>query len=191
MATPLVRTRRWTRLEYERLVELGVFEPGERLELLDGRLVLREPQGVSHAAGIRLAENALRAAFGAGWEIRGQLPVALDSSSEPEPDVAVVHGSTRDYLREHPSRPVLVVEVAETSLAIDRRKSGLYARAGVPEVWIVNLVEGLLETYRTPAPSPRARFGWAYTDVRRLGRSELVTPLAAPTARIAVSDLVP
>lgn len=191
MATMRVRTRRWTRFEYERLVDLGVFRPGERLELLDGRLVVGEPQGVSHATGIRMAEEALRAVFGAGWDIRGQLPVALDAYSEPEPDVAVVSGSFRDYRHEHPARPVLVVEVAESSLALDRRKGRLYARAGVPEFWLVNLVSAILEVHRTPARSGRGRIGWHYVDVRHLGRSEFVTPLAVPSARIAVSDLVP
>jgi Uma2 family endonuclease len=191
MATASVRTRRWSRTEYERLVELGIFKPGERLELLDGLLVVREPQRASHATGIRAAEDALRVAFGPGWDVRAQLPVALDDRSEPEPDVAVVPGSFRDYRREHPSRPVLVVEVAETTVAFDRQKGGLYARASVPEYWIVNLRDGVLEVYRAPAPVTGARFGWSYTDVRHLGRSESITPLAAPTARMSVADLVP
>lgn len=191
MATMRVRTRRWTRFEYERLVELGVFKPGERLELLDGRLVVGEPQGVSHATGIRMAEEALRAAFGAGWDIRGQLPVALDAYSEPEPDVAVVPGSFRDYRHEHPARPVLVVEVAESSLRLDRKKARLYARASVPELWLVNLVEGVVEVHRTPTQARPGRLGWTYADVRRLGRTDVVTPLHAPGARVAVADLLP
>jgi Uma2 family endonuclease len=191
MATQVVRTRRWSRREYERLVELGVFKPGERLELLDGVLVVREPQDAPHSLGIRMVEEALRTAFGAGWDVRGQLPIALDRYSEPEPDVAVVPGSFRDYRDEHPSRPVLAVEVSATRPAFDRRKGRLYARAGVPEFWIVNLGGRVLEVYRRPARSPRAPFGWAYAEVQHLSRSEFVTPVAAPVARIAVSDLVP
>src|SRR5204863_7843063 len=83
-------TRRWTRVEYERLIELGVFQPGERLELLDGLLVLREPQGVPHATAIRRVLRALRRALGDAWQVDSQLPLALDADSEPEPDVAVV-----------------------------------------------------------------------------------------------------
>src|SRR5918995_6305447 len=132
MATPTLRTRRWTRREYDRLVELGVFRPDERLELLDGVLMVREPQHAPHALVIRACEEALRVAFSAGWDVRVQLPIALDPHSEPEPDVAVVPGSFRDYPHEHPSRPVLLVEVSDTTLALDRRKTGLYARAGVP-----------------------------------------------------------
>ena len=184
MSTTRIQTRRWTRFEFERLVDLGVFRPGERLELLDGRLVVGEPQGVSHATGIRMAEEALRAAFGAGWEVRGQMPVALDAYSEPEPDVAVVRGSFRDYRHEHPSRPVLVVEVAESSLRLDRRKGRLYARAGVPEFWLVNLIDGVLEVHRRPTHS-------RYSEVRRLGGTELVSPLHAPDASIVVAELLP
>ena len=191
MATPTLRTRRWTRAEYERLVELGVFRPGERLELLDGTLVVREPQHAPHAMGIRAVEEALRGVFGTGWDVRVQMPIALDEHSEPEPDVAVVPGSFRDYPHEHPSRPVLVVEVADTTLAVDRRKGGLYARAHVPEYWIANLSDGLLEAHRQPVYFASSRFGWRYGDVRHLGRTELIAPLAVPETRIAVRDLVP
>ena len=178
-------------MEYERLVDLGVFEPGERLELLDGLLVVREPQNAPHATAVRAVQEALRHAFRPGHDVRPQLPVALDDSSEPEPDVAVVPGSYRDYRRGHPSRAVLVVEVADSTLTADRRKSGLYARAQVPEYWIVNLIDDVLEIYRNPVPSRASRFGWAYADTRVFRRGDSISPLAASTARIAVADLLP
>ena len=132
MAGSEIRTKRWTRREYERLVDLGAFGSEERLELIGGQLVVREPQGRPHSTAIRLVAGALRAAFGPGWNVDAQLPVALDEESEPEPDVAVVAGGPRDYLASHPSRPALVVEIALTSLALDRgEKASLYARAGV------------------------------------------------------------
>ena len=192
MSASAIRTRRWSRVEYERLIEKGVFLPDERLELLAGELVVREPQGTPHAVGITLVQEALREAFGFDWIIRIQLPVALDDESEPEPDVSVVPGGPRDYLAAHPSRPVLVVEVAETSLVLDRtHKGSLYARAGLADYWILNLVDGVLEVYRQPAPSSRAPFGWAYSEARSLGAAELVSPLAAPEARIPVAALLP
>jgi len=117
---PSTRTRRWTRVEYERLVELGVFQPGERLELIDGLLVVREPQGSRHAGTIRRVLAALRRALGDSWQIDSQLPIALDADSEPEPDVAVVPRDPGTYLDAHPSRAMLIVEVAETSYRIDR-----------------------------------------------------------------------
>ena len=190
---PPVSTKRWTRLEYERLVELGAFQPGERLELVGGDLLVREPQHGPHATAVGLVEDALRAAFDAGWVVRVQMPVALDDESEPEPDVAVVLGNRRDYSRGHPNRPALLIEVAESSLAFDREHKGsLYARARVPDYWIVNLVDRVLEVYREPAPAPEeAPYGWRYTIVRTIRPAELASPLAAPDARIAVTDLLP
>ncbi|OLB07913.1 MAG: hypothetical protein DMD98_02600 [Candidatus Rokuibacteriota bacterium] len=186
------RTRRWTRKEYDRLVELGVLHEDEPIELVDGQMVVREPKLTPHTTATELTAEALRRAFGHGWHVRVQQPVALDDDSEPEPDVTVVRGAPRDYLDAHPSRPALIVEVAQTSLAFDRRrKGGLYARATIAEYWIVNLVSRALEVYREPARSPAAHDGWKYTRARMLKPGATVSPLAAPAARIAVADLLP
>jgi Uma2 family endonuclease len=186
-----VKTRRWSRVEYDRLVDLGIFE-GERLELLDGLLVVREPQKSPHAATVTQAGHVVEAAFGAGWHARIQAPVALDDNSEPEPDLAIVPGAPRDYLGGHPVRPVLVVEVADSSLRFDRRqKSRLYARAGLAEYWIVNIVDHALEVYRQPEPETDECLDWIYRSREILRPPAIVTPLAAPHARIAVADLLP
>jgi Uma2 family endonuclease len=186
-----VSTRRWRRTEYDRLVELGIFV-GERLELLDGLLVVREPQGSSHAAIVTHVGHVLAVAFGAGWHARLQAPIALDDDSEPEPDVAIVAGAARDYLSAHPSTAALIVEVSDSSLRLDRQfKTALYARARVPEYWIVNLVDGVLEVHREPQPSADATFGAVYRVVDVLRPPAPVTPLAAPAARIPVADLLP
>src|SRR5215470_7945067 len=165
------RTRRWTRVEYERLIELGVFQPGERLELIDGLLVIREPQGTRHATAIRRVLTALRGVLGGAWQIDSQLPLALDEDSEPEPDVAVVPGDARTYRDAHPSRTVLIVKNAEASYWIDHEyKASLYARAGVADYWIIDLVRDVLEVHRqrgdaTPAGDCRVS--------RRAGRCHL------------------
>jgi Uma2 family endonuclease len=186
-----VKTRRWRRVEYDQLVELGMFA-GERLELLDGLLVVREPQGSPHAAMVGQVGEALRVAFGPGWHVRVQAPIALDDESEPEPDVAVVAGAFRDDLGQHPSRPALVVEVADSSLRLDRRmKSGLYARARLPEYWIVNLVDRVLEVYREPVATSETPYRTTYASVDVLRPPATVTPLGAPHARVAVADLLP
>jgi len=94
--------------------------------------------------------------------------------------------------RTHPSRPVLTVEVAESSLAVDRHhKSSLYARAGLPDYWILNLVDRVLEVYGEPAPDPSAPFGWRYARREVFGPSAHVSPLAAPAASIRIVDLLP
>ena len=191
MASYPTRTRRWTRAEYDRLVSLGVFHEDERLELLGGHLLVREPQGSRHGVAIELADSALRIAFGPGWRIRGQLPIALDDESEPEPDLSVVAGDPRDSGHQHPSRPALVIEIAESSLVFDRKTKGpLYARAGVPEYWIVNLADGVLEVYRDPMGASGAG-GGRYATVLVLDATGVVAPLAAPGARIRVADLLP
>ncbi len=82
--------RRWSRAEYDRMVAAGLFAPGERVELIDGEILTVTPQGSLHATAIRLAEDLLRAAFGPGFDVRAQLPIAADARSEPEPDIAVV-----------------------------------------------------------------------------------------------------
>jgi len=194
MASALEReatTRRWRRVEYERLVDLGVFV-GERLELLDGVLLVREPQGSAHAAIVTKIGRVLTSAFGGGWHPRLHSPLALGEHSEPEPDVAVVTGEPQDYIVAHPSTAALVVEVADSSLRLDRRfKAAVYARAGLREYWIVNLVEGVLEVHREPQPAADAADDWLYRSVEVLRPPVTVTPRAAPAARIPVADLLP
>jgi len=185
----LVRTPRLTRLEYEALVERGVLDEDDRIELLDGRLVFREPQGSRHAAACLRIRIVLDGAFGRGFHVRPQFPIALDDVSEPEPDIAVVRGRIEDYLDTHPTSPVLIVEVADSSLAQDRhRKARLYARAGVADYWIVNLRAGVLEVYRDPERTAAGR--WRYATVRVLEPDAVVSPLAAPRARLRVADLL-
>ena len=186
------RTRRFTRAEYEKLIGLGVFQPGEAIELIGGELMVAEPQGAPHYTAIRKTARALEAAFGSGWDVRTQGPIGLDDESEPEPDVAVVPGALDDYARVHPSRPVLTVEVAESSLAIDRQhKASLYARAGLADYWVLNLIDRVLEVYREPVADSAAPFGWRYGRSEVLDVSSRIVPLAAPGSSIPVSQLLP
>lgn len=187
-----VTTRYWTRAEYERLVDGGFFRPDEPIELIGGRLIVSEPQGSSHAVAVGLTSEALRAAFGPGWVIREEKPVALDDDSEPEPDLAVVPGTHRDYSTAHPARPVLVVEVAETSLAWDRGEKGsLYARARIGDYWIVNLIARVLEVYRNPVPDPLAPHGWRYGSAETFLPPSATSPQSLPGAHIPVAGLLP
>jgi len=95
--------KRWRRVEYERLVDVGAFE-GEPIELVGGQLIVAEPKGSPHAAGVGMAGDALRGALPPGWIARVQDPLALDDESAPEPDVAVVRGRHADYRDAHPAR---------------------------------------------------------------------------------------
>ncbi len=192
MSDAAVPIRRWTRQEYHCLVEQGFFGSDERIELLDGVLIVKEPQYSPHYTATALTHDTLRAAFGPGWFVRMGGPVALDESSEPEPDVCVVPGAPRDYRDAHPSRPVLVVEVSESRLRFDRAdKAAIYARAGVADYWIVNLVDRVLEVHRDPAPSAEGAGRWEYRSILSFGPDDVASPLAAPTARVRVADLLP
>lgn len=180
-----VRTKLWTREEYDRLVAAGAFHPEVRAQLIQGEIVEMTPQSAVHATALRRTQKVLEAVFREGFDVRPQLPVALSSHSEPEPDIAVVSGSPEDYRRQHPTAAVLVVEIADTTLNFDRgRKQAMYAEAGIPDYWIVNLVDQVLEVYRLPRAS-------TYGATLRIRPSERISPLAAPDAGIVVADLLP
>jgi len=191
MKAPPLPLWRMPRARYDRLVEAGVFGPDDRVELLDGLLVAREPQGARHATVVALARAVLEKAFGRSYHVREEKPIALDEQSEPEPTSSSCQAG-RGLPGRPSSRPVLVVEVAETSLTLDRlRKGGLYARAGVTDYWVVNLLDEVLEVYREPVCGPPGHAEWKYDSVRLLRRNAVVTPLAAPRARIRVASLLP
>ena len=175
----------WDVDRYEEAVARGIFTPDDPIELIDGEIITHmSPQKSPHSIVIDLVVEAVDRAFGAGYYSREQQPLRLGGRSMPEPDVAVVRGSPRDYLAGHPRAAEFVVEVADSSLAIDRgRKLRLYAREGVPEYWIVNLVDDCVEVYRQPA-------GEGYADTRTYRRGESI-PVGPRASRIAVVDLLP
>ena len=187
-----VQTKRWTRVQYERAIDRDIFHEDERLELLDGVLVVKESQGDRHAVAVDLVALALRRAFGEGWLVRTQMHFASGRLSRPEPDVYVVRGSPRDYLHAAPGQPVLVVEVSDSRLAFDRGlKSAIYARAGIQDYWIVNLVASEVQVHRDPGPLPPPGRGQGYRSIATFRVPSVIAPLAMPSARIAVADLLP
>jgi Uma2 family endonuclease len=179
---PNLPMRRWiTHEEFEALMEAGVFAPEERLELIAGELTRREPVNTSHAVAVVLVGEILSSILPKGMHLRIQLPLVLGEYDEPFPDIAVVLGSPRDYLSLHPTTALLVVEVSEASLKTDREvKGSLYAKAGIPEYWIVNLKERVVEVYREPAKDARA-------VLRRL----LSAADGAETERASITALCP
>jgi Uma2 family endonuclease len=184
--------RNWTGEEFDRLAELGFFGPEERLELNDGEIVEKTTQNSTHATALRLTEKALNKIFASGYDIRSQMPLRLGSRDRPEPDVAVVLGDTRDYARSHPRSAILVVEISDSTLVFDQtKKQGLYARAGIPEYWIVNLRDRLLEVYRQPISIPGYPLGHGYQQVLRLTETDSVTPLSEAEESVPVADLFP
>jgi Uma2 family endonuclease len=184
--------RRWTRLEYARLIDHGFLDEDDPIELLDGLLLVKEPQHSPHRTAVLLVARAVERAFGEGWFVQTQSPIILGRRSEPEPDVCVVRGSPREYVESHPTRPALVVEVAQAGLRLARaRKAAAYARARIADYWIVNLIDRVLEVHREPARPGPARWHWGYAAIETLGADATVRPLAAPAAGIRVADLLP
>jgi Uma2 family endonuclease len=172
---------------YLGLVEAGVLSEDDRVELLEGVVVAMAPHSPAHAAGVARADEALRRAVGARAHVRPQLSLVLGRRSVPEPDLAVVPGSVADYDRSHPTTAWLVIEVADTSLQQDRlSKAAIYAAAGIPEYWIVNLRDSVVEVMRDP-DAAQAR----WRDVRRAGRDARLGLVAVPGASVAVADLLP
>jgi Uma2 family endonuclease len=189
-----LESHRWTTDAYDRMVAHGLFSPGEHVELIDGEVVNMTPQGSAHITALLLVHQRLQQVFGAGFHVRPQAPLVADPLSEPEPDVSVVRGTVRDYAGCHPCgrEAVLVVEVSDSSLEYDRATKGsLYARAGIPEFWIVSLINLQLEVYRKPQPDPAARFGWAYAERFSVSSGQSVSPLEMPSVAVAVRDLLP
>ncbi len=173
-----------TREEYVRMVEAGVFE-GRRVELIDGVVYEMPPQLSPHAATVMQAQEVLRNVFSPELSLRCQMPLDVGAASMPEPDLAVVPGTPRDYYAAHPTGAALVLEVTDTSQHHDRkRKTRTYAEAGIQDYWIINLARDVLEVYRDPA-------GGTYRTRRILRRGERIAPLARPDAMIAVDDLLP
>jgi Uma2 family endonuclease len=178
---------RYTKEQYFRLVTTGVLRPEDRVELLEGVVVAMAPQSPRHATAVRQISEALGKAVAGQAIVSTQLPLIAGKRSVPQPDVAVLPGSHADYLAEHPHEALLVVEVAESSLAQDRiTKTAMYARAGVPEYWIVNLRDDCVEVRREPEPDARR-----YGSVRIARRGERIELVGLPGVSVAVDDLLP
>jgi Uma2 family endonuclease len=186
------RPFRWTREDYYRLCEAEWFQ-GRRVQLIDGEIIEMPAQKNWHAMAITLTEDALRAAFGPGHWVRVQMSLDLSPHSVPDPDLAVVPGVPRTYMTaSNPTTALLIVEVSESTLPYDRgAKASLYATAGIADYWIVNLVQRQLEIHRDPVADGAQPYGFRYANRTILDPPDVVTPLAAPQARVTVADLLP
>jgi Uma2 family endonuclease len=175
------RVRPLRRQEYDRLVAAGCFED-EQIELLEGVLVAMSPQGTAHAYAVGQLNMLLAPALVGRAIIRPQCPFAASDDSEPEPDLAVVPKA--NYLHEHPAGALLLIEVAESSLRKDRLiKASIYARAGVPEYWIVDINAGCIEVYRAPRDG-------VYAQITTHGRGETIQPQAFADVQVPVAEVV-
>lgn len=183
--------KRWTVAEFHQLWEDGWFE-GTRPMLLDGRIYQMAIPGPPHNAGVGLADYVLKAVFAVGYWVRIQMPLVLGQWSDPVPDVSVLAGTVRDYVATQPTTAELVVEVSDTSLAIDTgEKAQLYAAGGIADYWVVDLNNRVVIVHRDPRPDPASPSGSSYATVITLVPGQTVSPLAAPQATVNVADLLP
>ena len=184
------KSRRWTRDEYYQMGDQGLFQD-QRVQLIEGEIVVMSPQNNPHVVAIALTQEALRNIFDEGFWVRSQAPLSVSDISEPEPDLSVVSGTPRDYT-DHPTTALLIVEVSHTTLTFDRNdKSSLYAKAGIADYWIVNLIDRQLEVYRNPNPDENQPYGFGYSEKTILKADDSITSLAAPKMPIQVAELLP
>ncbi|HET6569290.1 MAG TPA: Uma2 family endonuclease [Rhodothermales bacterium] len=178
--------RLFTVSEYYAMAEFGILAPDERVELLEGQIIADFPIGSRHAACVNRLHFYLACRINRRAQIHIRNPVRLSRYSEPEPDVALLKPRDDFYAEAHP-RPedvLLIIEVADTSEEADRRlKVPLYARSGIPEVWLVALNKETVEVYRSPSPD-------GYAETSRLARGESLHVQALPDVVLTVDELL-
>lgn len=175
--------RRWTPEEYDALVRSGILAEEERVELLEGVLVPMTPPGPAHASLIIRMTSALAVAAHGKALVSPQNPLDC-GDSRPQPDLAVLPLS-EDRDDRLPRKALLVVEIADSSLARDRLKSAIYARAGIPESWLVDVAARTVEVHTEPTARREAR----YRTVHLLGVEDTLTTPALPKLKLSIATL--
>jgi Uma2 family endonuclease len=177
--------RRLTADEYQRMGEAGLLQ-GERVELIEGEIVRMSPIGSDHAGAVNRLSFVLIQALGARAVVSPQNPLRLNARNEPQPDIAVLRPRADFYRHATPAPEdvLLVVEIASSSLRYDRTvKARLYAREGVPEMWLLDLAADAIEVRRDPSPD-------GYRSTRTVGRGETIAPAHLPESTLPVADLL-
>jgi Uma2 family endonuclease len=180
----LLQPRRFTPGEFWRLVEHGTFAEDEHVELLEGVIVSMSPQGTAHTRITARLNHALVKAAPPHTLVQVQSSLPLVTGAVPEPDLALVPARDLDRPGNEPRHPSLLVEVADTSLKRDRLKATLYARAGIPEYWLVNIPEQAVEVFTQPDPD-----AGRYQAIHVLGERATLASPALPELRLPVAEL--
>ncbi len=187
VSAPPRKKTKWSVEEFHRVRATGIWD-GLRTYLIRGEIWEQGEMNPPHAVLVGLVQDALRAIFGPGHTVRAQVPVVLGNSS-PFPDIAVVKGQQRDFLKAHPTTAELIVEVADSSLFEDTTtKAEVYATGGIADYWVLDVENRRLLVFRDPAPLPEG--GMAYRTSLTFKEDESVAPLAQPSAVILVGNLL-
>ncbi len=182
---------RWTLEQYRQLNDVPALLH-LRTMLIDGVILAMPNANPPHSGTLSVVNSWARAVFSTGYSVRVQMPFDILSDTEPNPDLAVVVGSDRDFMTLNPTTAALIVEVADSSLFLDTTtKAEKYATAGVPDYWVIDLENRVLVIYRDPAPLPAGLGATAYRQRNTFGPDATVAPLAAPDAVVRVGDLLP
>jgi Uma2 family endonuclease len=191
---PDPRLHIWTSKEYYQMAEAGLFAD-KHVELIDGRIIEMSALNRPHVRAVKKAVRIFERVFAEGYFVQDQAPLNLDDLdhySQPEPYVAVIKGHEDDYIEEFPTHAALVLEVSFATLRFDReKKASLYAKARIPEYWILNLLQRQLEVFRQPVADASAPFWFSYAEKLVFKDGESVSPLAKPEALVNVADLIP
>ncbi len=172
--------RRFTRKEYDLMVERGIIEEDEKVELLRGQIVPMSPIGSRHTKLMIWLTQRLIRGLDESYEVRPACPFAADDYSEPEPDLAV---RKQDDRRDHPDELLLVIEISDSSLRKDRGlKQAIYAASAVPEYWIFDVQHDLVEVYTRPR-------GEAYEQLQTLRAGDVLRPTQIPELAIAIDEV--
>jgi len=175
--------------QYHAMLEAGILLSGDPIELLEGWLVLKMGKKPPHSVATTLIRDILLKLLPEGWFLILQEPITIAPRNEPEPDIAIVRGNVRDFLKHHPytADTGLVMEISDTTLKRDQGlKKRIYAQAGIPFYWLLNLVDGQLEVYSEPKDGT-----YQHTDIYKPGESVALILDNQEIARINVSDLLP
>ena len=178
--------RLFTVEEYHQMAQAGILHEDDRVELIAGEIVEMAPIGSKHAACVDRLNRLFSQRIGERAIVRVQNPLRLEEHSEPQPDLALLRPRPDFYARTHPGpeEVFLVIEVAETSVAYDQEvKVPLYARAGIPEVWLIDLQADRITRYHQPTPQ-------GYRSVQQVDRSHRLAPLAFPELHLAVEEML-
>jgi Uma2 family endonuclease len=184
------RPVKWTDSDFYRMENLPSLQ-GQKSMLIDGEILVMPPPSELSAISHTLVDNWLRVVFPATqFTVRTQLGMFFGINTDPVPDLAVVPGPPRAHTG-RPQTALLVVEIADTSLAYDTGdKANLYAAAGITDYWVIGVNDRRLHLFRDPQPDAAAKYGAKYKDARVLTSADTISPLAAATSTVTVSDLL-
>lgn len=185
------RVLKWTQDDFYAMDEANLFElKDRRVELIDGQVLEFGKQEPLYCAMRTHGRGVLNDAFGDDWYVQEFSPLDVGEYFLPLPDLAIIRGKIRDR-KTHPTSTDLIVEVAVSSVKYDRtEKASVYARAGIQDYWIINVTRRRIEVFRQPIADASAPFGFGYAERQTFEESEIVRPLAKPSAAIAVKEFL-